>query len=47
MVAEAVRLLEARCPVLGLSLNHGKCELVLPGEGTDANLDELFPKDLV
>ena len=47
VVAEALRLLESRCPALGLSLNHGKCELVLPGEGTNANLDELFHKDLL
>ena len=46
-VAQALRLLESRCPALGLSLNHSKCELVLPGEDTDANLDELFPRDLL
>jgi hypothetical protein len=47
VVAEALRLLESRCPALGLSLNHGKCELILPGESTSAKLDELFPKDLL
>ena len=46
VVAEALRLLESCCPDLGLKLNHGKCELVLPGEGTHVSLDELFPRDL-
>ena len=47
VVADALRLLEARCSSLGLVLNHGKSELILPGADTSADLSSLFPHDLL
>ena len=47
VVAKALELLESRCTAIGLTLNHGKSELVLPDSNTDANLSELFPRDLL
>ena len=47
VVAKALELLESRCAAISLTLNHGKSELVLPNSSTDANLSELFPRDLL
>ena len=47
VVAEALRILERRCATLGLKLNHGKNELVLPNDTADVNLHEYFPRDLL
>ena len=47
VVAEALRILESLCAALGLKLNRGKNELLLPNDNTDVNLREHFPRDLL
>jgi hypothetical protein len=46
-VAEALRLVERKGAELGLQLNVGKCELVLPAEASDCDLAGLFPTSLL
>ena len=46
-VAVALSLVETRAAELGLKLNVGKCELVLPAETTGCNLPALFPHRLL
>ena len=47
VVAEALRLVEQKGAELGLQLNVGKCELVLPAETPDCDLASLFPTSLL
>ena len=46
-VSEALALLHAEAGALGLQLNLGKCELVVPSGELPANLDSLFPQALL
>ena len=46
-VAAALQLVEQRSAELGLELKVSKCELVLPNEATDADLQSFFPNSLL
>ena len=46
-VASALATLQLRCPALGLNLNLGKCELVIPCGRAPENLATLFPAPLL
>ncbi len=47
VVSAALNLLKNEGLQLGLKLKVSKCELVLPGPSTDADLTSLFPQDLL
>ena len=46
-VAEALRLVQAECGRLGLSLKLSKCELILASGATSVDLGQLFPRDVL
>ena len=47
MVAAALALVESEGATLGLELNLGKCELVLPAGSSSSQLEDLFPSAIL